>query len=105
MNHRSRWLQESRLADMVPGLLALHREGDVVAQCFVAFAGAHPAVEVVLNLGEQAGSNLAIGGEPHAAAGAAKSLGNRSDDPDLAAPIGKAIASRCLAGLTRRQRS
>ncbi len=79
--------------------LPLHNAVDVAAQLRVGFAGAHVAVEVVLHLGEEAGADLAVGGEPDAAACSAEWLGDGGNDADFALAIGEAEAAGGLRGI------
>src|SRR6202042_2840764 len=60
VDHGAGGLEESGLADVMAGFLSLHNLVDVAAQFRIGFAGAHVAVEVMLELREQAGANLAV---------------------------------------------
>src|SRR6516165_2089492 len=78
--------------------------GDVLAQRLVAGPRAQQAAQVMPGTGEQAGVELAVGGEPGPGAAAAKRLGDRGDDADLAAAVAVAVAGRDLAGTCGRER-
>src|SRR5579871_1825628 len=96
VHHRSGWLEEARLTDVMPRFLLLNCTEYVLAQLRVAFARAHAAVEIVLDLGEKTGADFAVGCKSHAAACSTKGLGNRRDDADLAHPIGEGITASGL---------
>ncbi len=89
VDHGAGRLEEAGFADVVAGFLALHGAVDVGAELGVGGAGAHAAVEVVLDLGEQAGADFAVGGEADAAAGSAEGLGDGGDDADFAGAVGR----------------
>ena len=60
VDHRTRWLQESGLADMMARLFAVDRLHDVVRQRLIVLAGAHPSVQIVFHLRKEAGSDFAV---------------------------------------------
>src|ERR1039458_1517619 len=93
MHHRSRGLQESWFPDMMTGFLTLHCTENVVAQFGIAGPSPEAPVQVVLDLREEAGANLAVRGEPDSAAGSAKRLAHRGDDADLTDSVGKGVRS------------
>src|SRR5260221_6818539 len=66
--------------------------GDLLAQCLVAGAGAERAAQVVPGAGEQAGVQLAVGGQPGPGAAAAKRLGDRGDHADLPGAVRVPVA-------------
>ena len=97
MHHRPRCRNESRLADVVTLFLVLDGVENEVDHLFVTRAPRHQASQVVLADREQAGTNLAIGGDANAAAMPAKRMRNRSDNADLAYAVFKDIATGGLA--------
>ena len=103
VDHRPRRFQESRLTDVVAGFLPLDGLDNVGAQFLFAGAGAEAAVEVVLDLRKEARANLAVGGETHPAACAAKRLAHRRNNSDLTDAICKCIAPGGFAGFPRRE--
>lgn len=60
MDHGAGGLEESGLANVVASLLALDDAVDVTAQFVVGFAGTHVTVQVVVDLGEEAGANFSV---------------------------------------------
>ena len=60
MHHRPRRFQESRLADVMPGLFPLHGTHNIGAEFLVAGAGPQAPVKIVLHLRKKAGANLAV---------------------------------------------
>src|SRR5215471_12823293 len=58
-----------------------------VAKLFVRSASAHHGLQVMAAFGEEAGYQLAVGGETGAGAARAERLCNRGDDPDIATTI------------------
>ena len=103
VDHRPGRFEESRLTDVVARFLPQDGLDNVFAQFLVAGPCAEAAVEVVLHLREQAGANLAVRGEAHPAACAAKGLADRRDDSDFTHAVSKGVATGCLAGLARRK--
>src|SRR5580698_10006971 len=101
VDHRPRRLHESRLANVMPSLFALHCAHNISTQLRIRFARVEPSVKIVLHLGEQAGTDFAVGSKAHAAARSAKSLADRGDDADLALAVCKSVAARRLAGFAR----
>ena len=65
-----------------------------VCQFVVARAAAHLGVQVMIPDREQAGANLAVGGDADAAAMSAEGMRDGSDDADLADAIVEAVTSR-----------
>src|SRR4029079_17690263 len=64
--HRAGRADEVDLVDLVPGPLQAHRPGDLAGQRVVARTAAQQRPQVDLVVGEQAGAELAVGGEAHA---------------------------------------
>ena len=75
----------------------------IPAQFRIAGAGAHAPVEIVVDLGKEAGADFAVRGESHAAAGTAKGLGHRSYDADFADAVVESVATGSLAGFVGRK--
>src|SRR5215469_18784803 len=75
--------------------------GHQLPKLLVGGAGAERAAQVVPGAGEQAGEQLAVGGQPRAGAAAAERLGDGGDDADLAAAVDVAVAGGDLAGVSR----
>src|SRR6185437_13851161 len=104
VNHRSRRLQEARLADMMPRLLALNGTKYVSVQLLVVRARSHASIQVVFHLRKQTSAYLAVGSQPHPAARSAKRLGDGRNNAYLTDTVRKGIAARRLAGVAGRQR-
>src|SRR5579859_123503 len=103
MDHRPGRFEESRFADVVPGFFLDYGLNDKVAEIFVGGALAHFAVEVVFDVGEEAGADFAVRGEADAAAGSAEGLGYGGDDADftetgLSRVVLEAVAAGGFAG-------
>src|SRR3712207_4252876 len=82
--HRAGGLLEVGLVDVVARLFAQRDRPDVVGHLGARGAGAHHVSQGVFDLGEEAGSNLAVGGEADARTGAAEGFGDGRDDAYLA---------------------
>ena len=67
--------------------------------CASEYAVAQQRAQVVAAVGEQAGVELAVGGQPRARAVAAERLRHRRDDADLVAAVAIAPALRDFAGV------
>ena len=94
--HRPRRLAEPRLVDPMLQLLAPHGVPDDLLQRVVARAGAQRLPQIGLVDREQAGPQLAVGGDADAVAIRAEGLGDRVDEADLAAPTKrKTLAVAC----------
>src|SRR5216683_2661172 len=91
MYHGSRCRHKIRLANVV----ALFFPGDDIAdkfgQVIVRSAAAHEFMQIVLPHGEQAGANLAVGGDANAAAMSAERMRDRRDDSDFTNPVVEAV--------------
>ena len=83
------------------GFFLIDGGDDVVGEFGVGLAGAHAAVEVVLDLREEASADFAVGGEANATACAAEGLADGSDDADFPDSVREGVAAGCLAGLAR----
>src|SRR5689334_13874025 len=99
MHHRSRRRYEPRLADMMACFLVIDDFANELHHVFVAGAALHQCREVVFANGEQAGANLAVGGDAHAAAVSAEWMRHGGDDTDLANAVFEGVAVRGLASL------
>src|ERR1700688_4770565 len=97
MHHVARRLLESGLADVMARLLAQYDAANVVVQIGVASAPVQDSVEVVIALREEAGADLAVGGEADAAAVSAEGVRDRGDDADLSQAVVEAVAAGGLA--------
>src|SRR5437762_4996448 len=75
--------------------------GQIVADLRVAAATAHERTQFVTRRGEQAGVELAVGGQSRTRALAAERLRHRRDDADLAAAVHITPALRDFAGVVR----
>ncbi len=62
------------LADVVARLLGFYRLVNESSQVVVRTATSQYAIEIMIEVGKEAGADLAVGGEPDAAASAAKGL-------------------------------
>src|SRR5580658_11315694 len=90
-NHRPGWRDESRFVDAV-SLFFLRDDGeDLVADFAVGGAAAQQVAEVVVFLAEQAGAQLAVGGDAQPRARSAEGLRHRINESDFAEAVGKAI--------------
>src|SRR5215813_12598836 len=83
MHHAARRLDKSGLADMMPSLFLLHHTANKAHQLIITGSTLHRAIEIMIEEREQAGADLAVGGDPYARAVSAEGMGYRSDDPDL----------------------
>src|ERR1700681_139611 len=77
---------------------------DQSQQFLVAGTAAHRRAQVGAFGGEQAGIDLAGGAQARARAVAAERLGNRGNDPNLAATVVERVAARYLAAIGRVER-
>src|ERR1700680_2234890 len=73
---------------------------DQFQQFLVAGTAAHRRAQVGAFGGEQAGIDLAVGGQPRARAVAAERLSNRGNEPHLAATVVERVAARYLAAIS-----
>src|SRR5450631_277587 len=101
VDHGSRRIEEVRLSNVVPRFLLLDGTHDVGAQFLVVRTCAQTSIEVMFNLREQAGANLAVRCKPHAAARTAEGLAHGRDNSNLANAIFKGVAARRFAGFAR----
>src|SRR5918992_1980195 len=99
--HRPRRLAEAPLADVVLQLLAPDGRADDPFQLVVARAVAQWPPKVGLVEREEAGPELALGGEADPIAVGAEGLGHRVDEADLPASVGEAEDARRRRGLAR----
>src|SRR5882757_9158772 len=99
VHHAAGGFFEAGLADVVAGFLLADDGVDVGDQFSVGIAGAHASGEVVVEDGEEAGTDLAVGGEANPAAMPAEGMRDGGDDADLADAIVEAEAARGFAAL------
>jgi hypothetical protein len=104
VDHGAGWFEETGFTDMVASFLFIDGADDVVGELGIGLAAAHAAVEVVFNLGEEAGTDFAVGGETDAAASTAERLADGSDDADFTDAVGEGVAASGFAGLAWRDR-
>src|SRR5271165_1507356 len=97
MHHRAGRRYKARLADMVACFLVINGLANEIGEFVIAGAVLHSRGEIVLAHREQAGANLAVGGDAHAAAMPAERMRNGSNNADFADAILEDIAARRLA--------
>src|SRR3954451_3658399 len=100
--HRSLRLNEPRLIDVVLELLAPDRLPDESLELGVRGAGAQRVSHVGFVQREQAGPQLAVGGQPDPVAVGTERLRDGIDEADLALAIGEAVDPRRGRALARR---
>src|SRR5262245_44978191 len=81
--HRSVGADEIDPPDVVAGPLHTHGPGELVGELVVGAAAAHDRPEVELVEGEEAGAELAVGGDPHAVAALAERRRDARDHADV----------------------
>src|SRR5215210_9341622 len=95
--HGAGGLDEVGVVDAVAGPFAPHRRADQRTELFIRRAVAHRGSEVCLFGGEEAGADVALGGDPQAVARVAERLGDGADDADAAGrAVGEAVAGGWL---------
>src|SRR5438067_5660339 len=91
---------EALVADVVLQLFLPRRRADDLLQLLVGGATAQGAAQVGLDRGKEAGSEVALGGEPNAVALGAEGLADRVDKADRARhAVGEAVDARGGAGI------
>src|SRR5271170_7643102 len=98
MDHATRRFQEARLADVMARLLGLDGLLNKSGEILIRPTPRQHAIKVVIEVGEKAGPDFAIGSKAYAAAGTAKGLRYGRDDADFPYPVVESITAR---GLTR----
>src|SRR5882757_5198724 len=98
VDHAAAGLEEAGLADVVAGFLLRDDVANVAGEVIVRTTAVEHAVEIVVGLGKEAGADLAVRGEPDAAAGAAEGAGDRRNDADLTDTVVEGEALRRFAG-------
>ena len=88
---------------MVARLLGFDRLLNEGREIVVCTAAGHHGVEIMIEVGEEAGADLAIGGKSDTAAGSAKGLRYRSDDANFSDAIIEGIAARSFPRVVSRQ--
>ena len=99
VDHGPRGLEEAGFTDVVAGFFLVDGLHDVVGKFRVGLPGAHAAVEIVLDLGEEAGADFAVGSEPDATARTAECLADGGNDADFAYAVREGVAAGGFAGL------
>src|SRR5215467_1028341 len=98
--HGSRRRHKTRLVDAMTFFLFVHHRTDVHAEILVTGILAQQGAQVMILLTKEAGTKLAVGGQPDTRTVSAKRLGNRRDQADLAPhAVRETILARCLARL------
>ena len=92
--HRARGLHEALVVDVVLELLLPHRVAHDLLELRIGRAGAQRTAQVGLGHREQAGAQLALGGDADPVAVTAERLAHRGDEPDRALPVGELPAPR-----------
>src|ERR1700730_1300017 len=96
MHHVPRRLLEVRFSNVMTCFLAPDHTANIRLQILVGSAAMQHAVEIMVALREETRPDLAIRGQPNAAAMAAERMRDRSDDADLTQAILEGEASRRL---------
>src|ERR1700733_7683430 len=103
MDHAARRFEKAGLTDMVARLLGfdclLNEGGEII----IRSATRQNPIEVMIEVGKQAGANLAVGRKTDTAAGTAKSLRYGGDDADFPHTIVEGVAARGFPGIVSRQ--
>src|SRR5215813_4031219 len=98
--HGSRRRHKTRLVDAMTFFLFVHHRTDVNAEILVTGIFAQQGAQVMILFAKEAGTKLAVGGQPDTRTVSAKGLGNRRDQADLAPrAVRETILARCLARL------
>src|SRR3954467_3368951 len=87
MHHTARGLLKARLADVVARFFLADHGVDVGDELRVGVAYAHAPGKVVIEDGEEAGADLAVGGDAPPTAMSTEGVRDRRDDADLAHAI------------------
>lgn len=74
VDHAAGGLEEARFANVMAGFLLVDSSANEGSEIVVSPTTAHDCVEVVVELREEAGADLAVGGEADAAALSAEGL-------------------------------
>src|SRR5919201_2497928 len=93
LRHGSARPNKARVGDPVLELLVADGEADVPLELLVRGPGAQRPLQVPLAAREEAGPELAVGGEPDPVAGRAEGLGDGIDEADLARSVREAEAA------------
>src|SRR5579863_4812199 len=94
VHHGPRRRHKIRLADVMTLFFSENHTANELRQFFIRCPALHLRVQIVVPDREQAGANLAIGGDADAAAVAAERMRDRSDDPNLANAVIEAVTPR-----------
>src|SRR5207302_7921197 len=99
LRHRARGADESALVDPMLELLVGDRLADRRRQLRVGGSVAERGLEIPFPGREEAGAELAVGGDADPVAGRAERLRDGVDEADLALPVGEAVALGGRRGL------
>src|ERR1700691_6418452 len=94
VDHAAGGLEKLRFADVMARFFLLHGSPDELRQIRIAAAALQHAIQIMLALRKEAGTNFSVRGEPHPAAVAAKRLGHPRDDSHLAHAVVEGVAHR-----------
>src|SRR5579884_752069 len=97
VNHAARGLEEARLTYMVARFFAMHDALDELLQFCIGRTLSHQSIEIVIELGKEAGADLAVRGDADTRAVSAKRMGYRRDDADFSNTIIEGIAPGSFA--------
>src|SRR5271170_5979458 len=78
---------------MVARLLGLDRLLNEGCEIFIRSAASQHAIEIMIEVREEAGADFAVGGEADTAAGSAEGLRYGGDDANLSHPVIEGIAA------------
>src|SRR5919198_2126960 len=93
LRHGARRFYKPGLVDLVLELLVGDREADQLLELPIGRAVAERRLQVPLAAREEAGTELAVGGQADPVAGRAERLRDGIDEPDLAGAVGEAEAA------------
>src|SRR5271169_4041446 len=73
------------------------------SKIFIGSTACQHTIQIMVEVREKTGADLAIRGKPDTAASSTKSLRDRGDNADLAYPIVEGVAARSFTGLIGRE--
>src|SRR3954471_20866456 len=94
LRHRPRCSSKAGIVDLVLELFVTYCVANELDQLVVGGACAERGLEIPFAAREEAGAELAVGGEPDAVAARAERLRHRVDEAQLAGAVGEAVATR-----------
>src|ERR1700679_2928039 len=94
MDHATRRFQEARLTDVMARLFGLDRLLNKSSEILIRPAPRQHAIQIMIEVGKEAGPDFAIGSKAYATAGSAKGLRYRCDDADFPDAVVEGIAAR-----------